>query len=265
MAVFVLDPRKRPLMPCSAPENIGIYGRKCAQSLLERGRTVAHRLIPFTLRMRDRTQDDCVLPSLKLTLDPDGKTTGIALSGKTTVVNIDSGEIKVHRHALALMGLHHRVDTTTSRVQRSCRQAPVTSRGQELVRFDLPLLQDSEISGVEYQLGAQAKKYNAVMVRKTLTVEAFEIEAPDGHSSRSCLQHSRVIDTKHGHADVHAAGLQFLKPLAEWAHKTRQMNNVGNGVCDTRYPDPNQAVGRPVFSKGPKGLKLERGVVTLSH
>lgn len=45
MAVFVLDKRKRPLMPCS---------EKRARLLLDRGRAVVHRMTPFTIRLRDR-------------------------------------------------------------------------------------------------------------------------------------------------------------------------------------------------------------------
>jgi len=41
MAVFVLDKRKKPLMPCS---------EKRARLLLERGRARVHRLVPFTIR-----------------------------------------------------------------------------------------------------------------------------------------------------------------------------------------------------------------------
>src|SRR5690606_8380479 len=46
MAVFVLDRRKQPLMPCS---------EKRARLLLARGRARVHRLHPFTIRLVDRT------------------------------------------------------------------------------------------------------------------------------------------------------------------------------------------------------------------
>lgn len=47
----------------------------------------------------------------------------------------------------------HRVDTIVTWVKRLRALAPVTSIAQELVRFDLQLLQNPEISGVEYQQG----------------------------------------------------------------------------------------------------------------
>lgn len=57
--VFVLDKRKRPLMPCS---------EKRARLLLQRGRAVVHRLFPFTIRLKDRVGGE--IQSLRLKLDP---------------------------------------------------------------------------------------------------------------------------------------------------------------------------------------------------
>ena len=42
MSVFVVDKRKKPLMPCS---------EKRARLLLERGQAVVHRRYPFTIRL----------------------------------------------------------------------------------------------------------------------------------------------------------------------------------------------------------------------
>jgi len=56
--------------------------------------------------------------------------------------------------------LRHRVDTTISWVERLRRLAPVTQLAQELVRFDMQLIQAQaegrEIEGVEYQRGTLA-------------------------------------------------------------------------------------------------------------
>jgi len=49
--------------------------------------------------------------------------------------------------------LQHRVDTTMAWVGRLRSLAPVSSIATELVRFDMQLMQDAEISGVEYQQG----------------------------------------------------------------------------------------------------------------
>ncbi|MCT7964690.1 RNA-guided endonuclease IscB [Laspinema sp. D1] len=50
--------------------------------------------------------------------------------------------------------LQHRVDTLMTWVHRFRRLAPVVRITQELVRFDLQLMENPEISGVEYQQGA---------------------------------------------------------------------------------------------------------------
>ncbi len=42
MAIFVLDKKKQPLMPCS---------EKRARLLLARGRAVVHKRYPFTIRL----------------------------------------------------------------------------------------------------------------------------------------------------------------------------------------------------------------------
>ena len=70
MAVFVLDRKGRPLMPCS---------EKRARMMLERGRARVHRMVPFTIRLVDRLLEDSVLQPVRLKLDPGSKTTGIAL------------------------------------------------------------------------------------------------------------------------------------------------------------------------------------------
>jgi 5-methylcytosine-specific restriction endonuclease McrA len=52
--------------------------------------------------------------------------------------------------------LQHRVNTCMTWVARLRRWAPVTALSSELVRFDMQLMQNAEISGVEYQQGALA-------------------------------------------------------------------------------------------------------------
>jgi len=190
MAVFVLDKRKRPLMPCS---------EKRARLLLERGRARVHRLIPFTIRLVDRRVEDSVLQPVRLKLDPGSKTTGMALAREKETVDDSTGEIirtlsvlmllelthrgHVIRDALTSRSGHrrfrrsklryrparfnnrtkpkgwlapslqHRVDTVLSWVNRLTRWAPVTALSQELVRFDTQAMQNPEISGIEYQQG----------------------------------------------------------------------------------------------------------------
>ncbi|MEY2335712.1 RNA-guided endonuclease IscB [Acidithiobacillus ferrianus] len=190
MAVFVLDKRKKPLMPCS---------EKRARLMLQRGRARVHRMMPFTIRLVDRLQADSVLQPLRLKLDPGSKTTGLALVREWETVDSTTSEIvraitilmllelKHRGHAIrdALTSraafrrrrrgklryrparfnnrtraegwlapsLQHRVDTTMAWVNRLIRLAPVTALSQELVRFDTQAMQNPEISGTEYQQG----------------------------------------------------------------------------------------------------------------
>lgn len=52
--------------------------------------------------------------------------------------------------------LQHRIDTTLAWVARLQRRVPVTAISQELVRFDMQMMENPEISGVEYQQGELA-------------------------------------------------------------------------------------------------------------
>ena len=70
MAVFVLDRTGKAVMPCS---------EKRARLLLERGRARVHRVMPFVIRLVDRTAGSCAFQSLRLKLDPGSKVTGMAL------------------------------------------------------------------------------------------------------------------------------------------------------------------------------------------
>lgn len=192
MAVFVLDRRQVPLMPCS---------EKRARILLERGRARVHRMIPFTIRLIDREVEQSTLQPLELKIDPGSKTTGLALVRNTDTVNLETGEVMVTANVLNLFelihrgaqisqaltarsqmrrrrrsanlryraprflnrknkgkgwiapSLQHRVDTTLSWVTRLRNVAPITHLAQELVRFDMQKIDNPEIAGVEYQQG----------------------------------------------------------------------------------------------------------------
>ncbi|SMP60535.1 RNA-guided endonuclease IscB [Noviherbaspirillum suwonense] len=184
MAVFVLDRCGKPVMPCT---------EKRARLLLERGRARVHRVLPFAIRLIDRTADSCAFQPLRLKLDPGSKTTGLALvrefNGGIAVLNLFDlmhrgrqisealtarasmrrgrrGRNTRHRAPRFLNrrkpdgwlapSLQHRVDTTMSWVKRICRWTPVTALSTELVRFDMQAMENPEISGVAYQQGTLA-------------------------------------------------------------------------------------------------------------
>jgi 5-methylcytosine-specific restriction endonuclease McrA len=99
MAVLVLDKRKKPLMPCS---------EKRARLLLERGRARVHRMVPFTIRLVDRVQEDSTLQPVRLKLDPGSQTTGIALVREHEMVDASTGAVQRQAVVLMLLELQHR-------------------------------------------------------------------------------------------------------------------------------------------------------------
>ncbi|WP_344982719.1 RRXRR domain-containing protein, partial [Deinococcus rubellus] len=72
--VFVLNPDKSPLMPCTA---------KRARKMLEGGKAAVWRRYPFTVILKEASPN--LSQPLALKLDPGSKTTGMALvlKGKT--------------------------------------------------------------------------------------------------------------------------------------------------------------------------------------
>ncbi len=186
--VFVLDRRKKPLMPCTP---------KRARLLLTRGRAVVHRVKPFVIRLRDRRIQDSVLQESVLKIDPGSRT-----SGMTLVRAEATPEGEVH-HALFCSEVQHRGEAVHrgKQAQRSARRRrrsanlrhraprfanravakgwlppsvrsrvgniltwarrygrwlPISRIEVEQVRFDTQLLEHPEISGVEYQHGELA-------------------------------------------------------------------------------------------------------------
>ena len=193
MAVFVLDKRKAPLMPCS---------EKRARQLLGLGRAVVHKVRPFTIRLKDRLAVDSALQSLQIKIDPGSKTTGLAVVREESrrpesqavlclfelvhrgyQIKKALEDRRAHRrHRRSKLryrparfdnrtkpqgwlppSLQHRVDTTAAWVKRLIQLAPVTGIQQELVRFDTQALENPEISGAEYQqgtlLGYEVREY----------------------------------------------------------------------------------------------------------
>lgn len=181
MAVFVLDKSGKPLMPCS---------EKRARLLLARGRARVHRQMPFVIRLIDRTEADSELQPVWIKIDPGSKVTGLALvrqrqQAAHVLMLIELAHRGSHIRKLLQQragcrrrrrsanlryreprfnnrarkkgwlppSLQHRVDTTTSWVQRLRRWAPITDLAVERVRFDMQKLQNPEISGIEYQQG----------------------------------------------------------------------------------------------------------------
>lgn len=97
MAVFVLNKRKKPLMPCS---------EKRARLLLARGKAVVIKMYPFTIRLKKRISGET--QSIRLKIDPGSKHTGIALVRESKKTNHATGEVINIINVLNLFQLSHR-------------------------------------------------------------------------------------------------------------------------------------------------------------
>ncbi len=176
--VFLLDYTNMPLDP--------IYPGQ-ARRLLKAGQAAVYRRYPFTLILKEQVKQPSSNP-LRLKIDPGSKTTGLALVNDESGEVVWAAELthrgEAIRHALDTRrsvrrgrrnrttryrsprfsnrgrragwlapSLLSRVENILNWVKRISKLALVTALSQELVRFDLQQMQNSEISGREYQQG----------------------------------------------------------------------------------------------------------------
>ncbi len=177
--VFLIDSSKQQLNPIKP---------KQARRLLDLGKAAVFRQYPFTLILKT-TIDNPTIKPLTLKIDPGSKYTGIALLDGESVIWCAELEHRGHQIKDALLSrrqlrrsrrnrkmryrkprfdnrkysenwlapsLEHRILTTETWVKRLMRYAPITELWIEKVKFDMQQMQNSEISGVEYQQGELA-------------------------------------------------------------------------------------------------------------
>jgi 5-methylcytosine-specific restriction endonuclease McrA len=178
--VFVLSHDTQPLDPCHPAR---------ARQLLKHGKAAMFRSYPFTIILKERLSAESITHEHRLKLDPGSQITGLAILRESRVVW--AAELTHRGQAIrdALLrrksvrrsrrqrktryrkprflnrtrpegwlapSLQHRVDTTLTWVNRLRRVCPITALSVELVRFDTQLMQNAEISGIEYQQGELA-------------------------------------------------------------------------------------------------------------
>ena len=215
MKVFVLDKHKKPLMPCSP---------KRARKLMESGRARVHKRYPFTIRLVDRTMEESVVQEAELRVDPGSRTTGFAIvrkDGKDEDHVLHLSQLKHRGQQIHLdlkqrsairrgrrsrktwyraprfdnrtkpegwipPSLLHRVQTTETWVRRYMSLAPLSSIAFEYTNFDMQLMQNPDISGVEYQKGT----LQGYEVRQYL-YEKF------GHRCVYCDAEPKIIEIDH--------------------------------------------------------------------
>ena len=177
--VFVLDANKQPISPCHP---------SVARKLLRDRKAAVYRRFPFTIILK-RAVDKPIVEPITVKVDPGSKTTGIALLQSNKVVFAAEVEHRGQAIKDALESrrairrgrrqrktryrqprflnrtkkkgwlapsLKSRVDNLQTWLVRFLKLCNVRSISMELVRFDMQLMQDAEISGVEYQQGELA-------------------------------------------------------------------------------------------------------------
>lgn len=179
MFVFVLNSNKEPLNPTHPAR---------ARKLLKTGKAAVFKRYPCTIILKEEVKKPDNQP-LRIKIDPGAKTTGIAILRNEVVLwaaELTHRGFQI-RDALTSRrqsrrsrrnrkiryrqprfnnrkrnegwlppSLISRVDNILTWVKRLLRLSSITSISTELVRFDTQLMQNPEISGIEYQQGVLA-------------------------------------------------------------------------------------------------------------
>lgn len=174
--VFLVDTNRKPLNPITPRQ---------ARKLLEKGKAAVLRRYPFTLILKREIENPEIFP-LTLKIDPGSKTTGIALLSDDVVILVAQIEHRGSAISESLTSraqsrrsrrnrktryraprfdnrkrkegwlppsLMHRIQTLRTWVRRLMKFCPVAEIWIERVKFDSQLMQNENISGVEYQQG----------------------------------------------------------------------------------------------------------------
>ncbi len=179
--VFVVDTNKQPLHTIHPGE---------ARLLLTRGKAAVLKRYPFTIILKVSIDDPQVC-ELRIKIDPGSKTTGLAIvndqsgevvfaaelthRGQAIKVALDDRRgVRTGRRARhtryrqarwrnrhrpkgwlppSLMSRITNIITWVNRLRRSCH---ITNISMELVKFDMQLMENAEIEGIEYQQGSLA-------------------------------------------------------------------------------------------------------------
>ena len=280
--VFVVDKHKNPLMPCNPAR---------ARKLLSKGRAQVLRRYPFTIILLDREGGETQETQVKV--DPGAKTTGIAVVAnfKHGLRCIWAAELSHRGHKIrdGLLkrrqlrrgrrsrktryrqprfdnrtrsegwlppSLQSRVDNVTTWLNRLSKFNPVTHLAVERVRFDTQLMQNPEISGVEYQQGElQGYEVREYLLEKwgrkcaycgvsgvPLEVEHIVPKSRGGSNRVSNLtiackdcnqEKGSQTAAEFGFSNIQT---QAKKPLRDAAAVNATRNALYRMMCDSGYP-----------------------------
>lgn len=179
--IFLIDTNKKPLNPIHPAQ---------ARQLLRNKKAAIFRRFPFTLILKEE-KTNLEVESLRLKIDPGAKTTGLSLVNDATGEVVFAAEIqhrgfqiidaltsrrqlrrsrrnrktryraprfnnRKRREKWIPPNLQSRVDNIITWVKRLHKFALIKAISQELVKFDMQLMQKPDISGNEYQQGTLA-------------------------------------------------------------------------------------------------------------
>lgn len=176
--VFVVDTNRKPLNPVHPGE---------ARRLLSQGKAAVLKRYPFTIILKQEITKPQIT-GLRVKIDPGSRTTGIAVVNDTSDQIVFAAEL-THRGQAIKANLDDRRSVRRSRrqrktryrkarwqnrrvktgwlppslcsrlenvltwVRRLCRLCLVTAISMEVVRFDMQLMENPHIAGVQYQQG----------------------------------------------------------------------------------------------------------------
>jgi 5-methylcytosine-specific restriction endonuclease McrA len=181
MSVFVVDTNKTPLAPCHEAK---------ARKLLDGGKAAIWKRYPFTIILKYAVESP-VVPDFRVKLDPGSKTTGIAMVNDQTGKVVFAAELTHRGQAIKKSlddrrGVRHgrrarhtryrkprwqnrrrpkgwlppslqsRISNVMTWVKRIARVCHITNISMECVRFDMQVMENAEISGMQYQQGTLA-------------------------------------------------------------------------------------------------------------
>ena len=180
--IFVVDTNKQPLNPVHPAR---------ARKLLSHGKAAVLKRFPFTIILKVAVSDP-VRADLRIKLDPGSKTTGIAVVNDQSGEVVFAAELSHRGHKIkeSLDGrravrrgrrnrktryrkarwqnrrnkkegwlapsIQSRIANILTWVSRLARVCHITSISLELVKFDMQIMENPEISGIKYQQGTLA-------------------------------------------------------------------------------------------------------------
>jgi 5-methylcytosine-specific restriction endonuclease McrA len=175
LMIFVLNKNKQPLDPCH---------ESVARKLLKDGKAVIHKKYPFTIRLKElKTTENN--RNFRLKIDYGSRHTGLAILNGSDVIwiaqihhktnikkNMDSRRVmrrtrrnrktryrqarfnnRKRREGWMPPSLQSRVDNIKNWINKLQKICPLTHISYENVKFDAQLMENPDISGVEYQQG----------------------------------------------------------------------------------------------------------------